>query len=492
MSNLNVNNLSIAGNLTLANNLISSSNIQTTGTIICADLQVNANANLSMNNLNFTGLLNNKVSPSNLLSLDTTTSINTTLTNLILQQQIDMYNINILNSHYQVESGASGSNYIYMDTSGNITINATATNSAISMINSIGTEMSIKNGVVSLTNSDTSAQVQFQIIDTLSGNNIFFSPKNTGTSDYNPITSANSSIIASTNSDLCLTNYITTSSLYSSGIVISEEHLLIGSGLSVYNLPSSYLYFDTSGIGLNKQTPSYQLDVNGTINATTILINGTYNIETEINNNTTYVSSIQNNLINTGGNIVLQGTATSNTIQIGNNNYFYINSSGIGLNQNNPSHTLDIFGDLNCDGVSTTALNSNSITLNNGSIGDVTTYLQNTSNEITGIQNLAIKVYGYWSSSTNTFTIGANFFLTPTYNVLAPNGTSPSLKIPIKTVPSNIIGIVIAMCSNGVNSNGGYTLQGYYDAGIATIYISTMNGGSSPGYINSDFYFILF
>ncbi|MBY0380166.1 MAG: hypothetical protein K2P99_07195 [Burkholderiales bacterium] len=55
-----------------------------------------------------------------------------------------------------------------------------------------------------------------------------------------------------------------------SGIVIRDTSLLIGSGSAQSNLPSNYLHFNANGIGINKQTPSRTLDVNGNIQANDI------------------------------------------------------------------------------------------------------------------------------------------------------------------------------------------------------------------------------
>lgn len=72
---ISCNNLSVLNNLSVNGTITSSSDMSLTGNISTHD--INSSGNCITNNLTLTGKINNFVSPTNILSLDTTTSIQT-------------------------------------------------------------------------------------------------------------------------------------------------------------------------------------------------------------------------------------------------------------------------------------------------------------------------------------------------------------------------------------------------------------------------------
>ena len=140
------------------------------------------------------------------------------------------------------------------------------------------------------------------------------------------------------------------------------------------------------------------------------------------------------------------------------------------------------------------SINANNISLintNATNISNLQSQQTTDKNNISSLLNLSVKVYGYWKSSTNSILLGSQFVNSAAYNVNSPGG-NPSLSIALKNASTmGIIGILIAMPGSGANNGGGYTVSGFYDSSTYIVYISCQNGGSSPGFINGDFYYIL-
>lgn len=165
------------------------------------------------------------------------------------------------------------------------------------------------------------------------------------------------------------------------GTLNATNILLNGSpleGLSPWNLNGSNAFYNAGSVGIGTNTPGYLLDVAGSFNATSISVNGT---ALQSSQWTTATNDIFYNTGNVGigttnpgfaldvagtlnaTNILLNGAALPTQVWSLNSGDAYFDTGNVGIGTDTPGFTLDVDG----------SLNATSIFLNGSSIaGDLT------------------------------------------------------------------------------------------------------------------------
>jgi hypothetical protein len=306
------NNLAISNNLAVNGSIVSSGDIQTTRDLTCND--VTAVGTMYTNNLTLTGTINNTVTMTNLLSLDTTSSIQTQLNSKVSKTGDETIagqktfstgitlngsdlNTRISSSETTLSTIASRLN---VDTSGNVVLKTIAPNTTLNVgVNNTSKINLASNGRTTIQNNTGANDVVLNVSDTVSNKKINFVP-NAGTGAYNFITKAGSAIYSDSTTPLTLTQSGSTCT----GVVIDSNNLLIGSGNNTSSAnPQNYLYFNNGGIGVNKTNPAYPLDVNGIVKFNDIFLTApnsdgltSATVSQRINSVSTYATTIDNNL----------------------------------------------------------------------------------------------------------------------------------------------------------------------------------------------------
>lgn len=256
MSNSNnlvaCNNLAVNQNLTVNGSITSSGDIQTTENFTCND--VTALGNVTSNNLTLTGSINNIVTPENLLSLDTTTSIETRFNVDESNIATNTSSINTINNQITTINGrlttseaslSKISSRFDIDTSGNVMVKTIVPNTTLNVgVNNTSKINLATNGRTTIQNNIGANDVVLNVSDTVSSKKINLVP-NASSGAYNFITKAGSAIYSDNATPLTLTQ----NGSSCTGVVIDSNNLLIGSGNNTSSAnPQNYLYFNNGGI----------------------------------------------------------------------------------------------------------------------------------------------------------------------------------------------------------------------------------------------------
>ena len=296
------------------------------------------------------------------------------------------------------------------------------------------------------------------------------------------------------------------------GTINASSNLLLGgspivSSQWINKTGSNVLYTINSNVGIRTSNPLYELDVTGTINATSNLLLGgvpivssqwinktgsnvLYTINSNVGirtSNPTFTLDVTGT-INASSNLLLAGVpiVSSQWINLNGSNTLYTINSNVGIRTSNPTYALDVVGDVNYTGtfrksgipllqMYTVAATTNQVVQNTSNLsfttssGSITNFAYNATgcNFIyTGTPAMmTANVYQFWTNVSNGST--GNIGLVMRRSGLSSNMSTFAL--------NSAAGISFVITSNDILSltnNAGSTLT-YYNG---TKVVFTMYG----------------
>jgi hypothetical protein len=235
-----------------------------------------------------------------------------------------------------------------------------------------------------------------------------------------------------------------------------------GGGSSVWSLNSTNAYYNSGNVGIGTSTPASTLDVNGTVNLTSLLI-PTYIIHKNDTNTYFGFPSDDTFIINTNGTERLRANSSGN-VGIGttspgykldvdgdinmssgsslringvaqsfgsgspvwslNSTNAYYNSGNVGIGTSSPGYKLDVDGDINMSSGSSLRINGVAQSFG-GFSGDIADYITHTSDSDTK--------FGFPSNDTFTITTanGERFRITSSGDVGIGNTANSGYKLDV-------------------------------------------------------------